>query len=223
MSRAVGIGLFVVLQALYALTSSWNAFRIPDEFEVYFQTEHLIDAGDLSVPQAQEIKQPVSQREGGCDLVHLLRPCRDGRQGVCAVRSVGSGPRGAAPSGGAGAGVDAGHRMVAARQRAGLGHLRRRRDHAGHSHGRRRLRSWVSIGPRSRSGHRREWRCCCRRGSGAMRTPGWSKRDRVGGRGAPDPRVPRPELTLSPRGTLSRDRSASLSAPVRGRRGAPRR
>ena len=59
MSRAVGIGLFVFFQALYALTSSGNAFRIPDEFEVYFQTEHLIDAGDLSVPQAQEIKQPV--------------------------------------------------------------------------------------------------------------------------------------------------------------------
>jgi hypothetical protein len=59
MSRAVGIGLFVFFQALYALTSSGNAFRIPDEFEVYFQTEHLIDAGDISVPQAQEIRQPV--------------------------------------------------------------------------------------------------------------------------------------------------------------------
>jgi hypothetical protein len=58
-SRATGIGLFVFFQALYALTSSGNAFRIPDEFEVYFQTEHLIDAGDLSVPQAQEIRQPV--------------------------------------------------------------------------------------------------------------------------------------------------------------------
>jgi hypothetical protein len=59
MRHAIGIGLFVVFQALYALTSSGNAFRIPDEFEVYFQTEHLIDAGDLSVPQAQEIRQPV--------------------------------------------------------------------------------------------------------------------------------------------------------------------
>jgi hypothetical protein len=57
--RAVGIGVFVFFQALYALTSSGNAFRIPDEFEVYFQTEHLIDAGDLSVPQATEISQPV--------------------------------------------------------------------------------------------------------------------------------------------------------------------
>jgi hypothetical protein len=59
MSRAAGIGLFVFFQSLYALTSSGNAFRIPDEFEVYFQTEHLIDAGDLSVPQATEIRQPV--------------------------------------------------------------------------------------------------------------------------------------------------------------------
>lgn len=53
------IALFVLFQAVYALTSSGNAFRIPDEFEVYFQTEHLIDAGDLSVPQANEIRQPV--------------------------------------------------------------------------------------------------------------------------------------------------------------------
>lgn len=53
------LGLFVLFHALYALTSSGNAFRIPDEFEVYFQTEHLIDAGDISVPQAQQIRQPV--------------------------------------------------------------------------------------------------------------------------------------------------------------------
>lgn len=60
MSRAAGIGLFVFFQSLYALTSSGNAFRVPDEFEVYFQTEHLIDAGDLSVPQALEIaQQPI--------------------------------------------------------------------------------------------------------------------------------------------------------------------
>ena len=51
------LGLFVLFHALYALTSSGNAFRIPDEFEVYFQTEHLIDAGDISVPQAQQISQ----------------------------------------------------------------------------------------------------------------------------------------------------------------------
>lgn len=50
--------LFVLFQALYALTSSGNAFRVPDEFEVYFQTEHLIDAGDLSVPQTLAIRQP---------------------------------------------------------------------------------------------------------------------------------------------------------------------
>ena len=54
-----GIGLFIFFHALYALTSSGNVFRIPDEFEVYFQTEHLVDSGDLSVPQATEIRQPV--------------------------------------------------------------------------------------------------------------------------------------------------------------------
>lgn len=51
--------LFVVFHALYGLTSSGNVFRTPDEFEVYFQTEHLVDAGDLSVPQALRIKQRV--------------------------------------------------------------------------------------------------------------------------------------------------------------------
>ena len=50
--------LFLLFQALYALTSSGNAFRVPDEFEVYFQTEHLVDAGDLSVPQTLVIRQP---------------------------------------------------------------------------------------------------------------------------------------------------------------------
>jgi len=48
--------LFVFFQALYALTSSGNAFRVPDEFEVYFQAEHLIDEGDLSVPQTLTIR-----------------------------------------------------------------------------------------------------------------------------------------------------------------------
>ena len=48
--------LFIFFQALYALTSSGNAFRVPDEFEVYFQVEHLVDAGDLSVPQAPTIR-----------------------------------------------------------------------------------------------------------------------------------------------------------------------
>lgn len=48
--------LFVFFQALYALTSSGNAFRVPDEFEVYFQAEHFVDQGDLSVPQALAIR-----------------------------------------------------------------------------------------------------------------------------------------------------------------------
>jgi len=53
--------LFVFFQALYALTSSGNAFRVPDEFEVYFQVEHLVDAGDLSVPQTLAIKSRTGE------------------------------------------------------------------------------------------------------------------------------------------------------------------
>jgi hypothetical protein len=49
--------LFLFFLAVYALTSSGNAFRVPDEFEVYFQAEHLVDAGDLSVPQTLAIHQ----------------------------------------------------------------------------------------------------------------------------------------------------------------------
>ncbi len=56
---AVGALLFLFFQALYGLTSSGNVFRVPDEFEVYFQVEHLVDAGDISVPQTMAITQPV--------------------------------------------------------------------------------------------------------------------------------------------------------------------
>src|SRR5688572_26236908 len=57
------LGLFLFFQALYALTSSGNAFRVPDEFEVYFQTENLFDNGDLSVPQTLQIGQrPIGDR-----------------------------------------------------------------------------------------------------------------------------------------------------------------
>jgi hypothetical protein len=55
--RRIAIRLFSFFFALYALTSSGNAFRVPDEFEVYFQAEHLLDAGDLSVPQTLAITQ----------------------------------------------------------------------------------------------------------------------------------------------------------------------
>lgn len=51
--------LFVFFQALYVLTASGNPFRVPDEFEMYFQTEHFVDAGDISVPQTLSIRQPV--------------------------------------------------------------------------------------------------------------------------------------------------------------------
>jgi hypothetical protein len=55
--RRTTLLLFVFFQALYALTSSGNPFRVPDEFEVYFQTEHFVDAGDISVPQTLAIRQ----------------------------------------------------------------------------------------------------------------------------------------------------------------------
>src|SRR5271156_3676943 len=47
---------FVLFQALYTLTSSGHAFRVPDEFETYFQVEHLVDARDISVPETLAIK-----------------------------------------------------------------------------------------------------------------------------------------------------------------------
>ena len=63
--------LFIFFQALYALTSSGNAFRVPDEFEVYFQSEHFADAGDLSVPQTLAIRsangQPIFFGKVGLD------------------------------------------------------------------------------------------------------------------------------------------------------------
>jgi hypothetical protein len=49
------------------LTSSGNAFRVPDEFEVYFQAEHLVDAGDISVPQTLTIR-PQSKLFGKVGL-----------------------------------------------------------------------------------------------------------------------------------------------------------
>ena len=53
----VAVALFLFFFGLYGLTSSGNAFRVPDEFEVYFQAEHLVDAGDISVPQTLAIGQ----------------------------------------------------------------------------------------------------------------------------------------------------------------------
>jgi hypothetical protein len=52
----VGLKLFLLFQALYALTSAGWVFRVADEFETYFQVEQLVDAGDLSVPQARELR-----------------------------------------------------------------------------------------------------------------------------------------------------------------------
>src|SRR5690349_104356 len=80
-SRRRTILLFVLFQALYALTSSGNVFRTPDEFETYFQTEHVVDAGDLSVPQTLAIKQPVivEGRVVGSQSMFFGEIGRDGR------------------------------------------------------------------------------------------------------------------------------------------------
>ena len=69
-SGRAGVRLFWCAFALYALTASGNAFRVPDEFEVYFQAEHLADAGDISVPQTlavQENGAPIFFGEFGRD------------------------------------------------------------------------------------------------------------------------------------------------------------
>jgi hypothetical protein len=69
-ARKCAVRLFWFFFALYALTSSGNPFRVPDEFEVYFQAEHLVDAGDISVPQTlaiQESGAPIFYGKFGLD------------------------------------------------------------------------------------------------------------------------------------------------------------
>jgi hypothetical protein len=80
-ARSASLLLFLLFQSLYALTSSGNAFRIPDEFEVYFQVENLIDAGDLSVPQTLAIRQPVvvDGKVVGTQSVFFGKEGRDGK------------------------------------------------------------------------------------------------------------------------------------------------
>ena len=56
--------LFVFFQALYALTSSGNTFRVPDEFEVYFQVEHLVD-------REEAVRTVNVERAGGSRPVKL--------------------------------------------------------------------------------------------------------------------------------------------------------
>jgi hypothetical protein len=75
------LAIFLVFQGLYALTASGNAFRVPDEFEVYFQAEHLVDAGDLSVPQTLAIRQPVvvNGEVVGTEPIFFGKVGRDGK------------------------------------------------------------------------------------------------------------------------------------------------
>jgi len=68
--RRPGVRLFLLFFGFYALTASGNPFRVPDEFEVYFQAEHLVDAGDISVPQTLAIRDaggPIFFGEFGQD------------------------------------------------------------------------------------------------------------------------------------------------------------
>ena len=96
-----GRALFAFFFALYALTSSGNAFRVPDEFEAYFQTEHLADAGDISVPQTLSIRQdgqPIFFGEFGRDgkpyapygpgLAYLILPFHLAGRAVAALAGV---------------------------------------------------------------------------------------------------------------------------------------
>lgn len=75
------LALFLAFQALYALTSSGNVFRVPDEFEVYFQTESLADGAGLAVPQTLAITEPVRRPDGRTELRSIFfgKVGRDGR------------------------------------------------------------------------------------------------------------------------------------------------
>ena len=108
-ARRPGVGLFLVFLALYALTSSGNAFRVPDEFEVYFQAEHLADAGDISVPQTLVIKDatgPIFFGEFGLNgrpyapygpgVAFLIFPFHLAGRGLAALAGI---PRGPLPGG----------------------------------------------------------------------------------------------------------------------------
>jgi len=53
-ARRVAVLLFILFQALTLLMAS-GRLRVPDEQELYFQAESLVDRGDLAVPQAQQL------------------------------------------------------------------------------------------------------------------------------------------------------------------------
>ena len=107
---------------LRVTASTGNVFRAPDEFEVYFQTEHIVDAGDLSVPQMLAIRQPtivdgrvVGQRPSGSnpERVHRRKARRTG---------ITNGPHIERPHA-----VEAGHRRVRRTELLGIGDVGGRR------------------------------------------------------------------------------------------------
>src|SRR5581483_6419116 len=60
------LAVFLIAQALYLATASGWPWRAPDEFEVYFQTESLVERGSLAVPQLDGRKEFFG-RYGGPD------------------------------------------------------------------------------------------------------------------------------------------------------------
>ncbi len=51
MKLGPALGVFLMAQALYFATASGWPWRSPDEYEVYLQTESLVDQGTLAIPQ----------------------------------------------------------------------------------------------------------------------------------------------------------------------------
>ena len=47
------LAVFLLAHALYLGTASGWPFKAPDEFEVYFQSESLVDRGELAVGQLE--------------------------------------------------------------------------------------------------------------------------------------------------------------------------
>src|SRR5690349_20308094 len=47
------LAVFLLAQALYLATASGWPWRAPDEYEVYFQTESLVERGSLALPQLE--------------------------------------------------------------------------------------------------------------------------------------------------------------------------
>jgi hypothetical protein len=61
------LGVFLIAQALYFATASGWPWRVPDEYEVYFQTESLVERGSLAIPQLKAREKELFFGEHGRD------------------------------------------------------------------------------------------------------------------------------------------------------------